>query len=144
MSIGSPIPVEPSVTMIRAARVEESPMTKPTERSMPPVMMTNVSATANRIEMVARWMIFWKLTTSKKPGPVKAKIAIIPNRKKRAQCRPSSLPVLVWTNGVGVSCGICGLGIAHPPKGVFANVTGGRPSPLTCRKSRHFGKIGYW
>ncbi len=75
--------------MVLDADTADSPRTNPTERSIPPVMMTNVSAHARRSEVVARWMMFWKLLSAKKFFPVKENTTRVRSRKKNAQLRPS-------------------------------------------------------
>ena len=71
-------------------------MTKPTERSMPPVMMTKVSAAARRKGTVWRCTTFWKLTIDRKFLPVKLNTISIRTRKQAAQfaarARPARVP----------------------------------------------------
>jgi hypothetical protein len=73
--------------MVLAEETADSPRMKPTDMSMPPEMMTNVSALARRREVVARWMMLWKLLRAKKFLPVKAKTTTESRRKKKDQFR---------------------------------------------------------
>jgi hypothetical protein len=73
--------------MVLAEDTAESPRMKPTDISMPPEMMTNVSAQARRREVVARWMMLWKLLSAKKFLPVREKTTTESRRKKKDQLR---------------------------------------------------------
>ena len=62
-----------------------NPITMPTERSIPPLIMTKVSDAARSSNTVERWTMFWKLAKLKKPFPVKLKKMSNRMRKNSAQ-----------------------------------------------------------
>jgi len=75
-----------------AAVTEASPATKPMERSIPPVMMTSVSAAARRSGSVWRWTTCWKFPIERKFLPVKLKVTSKRSRNHADQLRASARP----------------------------------------------------
>jgi hypothetical protein len=61
------------------------PIINPMDKSIPPVITTNVSAAARSNGPVARWSIFWKFVMLRNPDPTILKMPTIRIRKKKAQ-----------------------------------------------------------
>jgi hypothetical protein len=74
--------------MIIAEITEINPRTNPTERSIPPVMMTKVSPAAKRRAGEEVMRMLFKVLGDKKPVPVKLKRTHRKRRKKTTQFLP--------------------------------------------------------
>ena len=129
--------------MSLAALTEARPMTKPTERSMPPVMMTKVSAAARRKATVWICNTFWKLTIDRKFLPVKLKTTSIRTRKKAAhfvaRARPSCVPKKPLPPIAAFSPSMFTLPSEHDRRGQAAReALPGRPARALLRCSKRY------
>ncbi len=81
--------------MIIAEITEINPRTNPTERSIPPVMMTKVSPAAKRRAGEEVMRMLFKVLGDKKPVPVKLKRTHRKRRKKTTQFLPKKEEIVV-------------------------------------------------